>query len=112
MGKLFIAAVVALLLPAQAAAALIALSITSAYAENVLGGGSEALASCKVADPTGTPLNVRTKPNANSVIVEVANNGDEADVIDRDGNWVFVRVYDTHKDAAPIMLKVGFGCLI
>jgi hypothetical protein len=56
---------------------------------------------CRVADPTGTPLNIRTSPYG--TIVATFNNGDPVTVLDanrdRRGNWW---VYVGTPDLKPI----------
>jgi hypothetical protein len=61
---------------------------------------SFAQTSCRVTDPTGTPLNVRTTPNGH--VVGTLNNGIEVSVLDhasdRSGKaWVYVGTYDDNK---------------
>lgn len=65
------------------AASLVALTATGAFAQS----------RCKVMDPTGTPLNIRTAPNGE--IIGKAANGALVTIIDRatDGRgrgWVYV----------------------
>jgi hypothetical protein len=65
------------------AAAALALTTTGAFAQS----------RCKVMDPTGTPLNIRTAPNG--AVVGQASNGALVSVIDRatDGRgrpWVYI----------------------
>jgi tetratricopeptide (TPR) repeat protein len=55
---------------------------------------------CRVMDPTGTPLNVRTTPNG--YIVGTLNNGDQVTVLDRTSDrrgkaWVYVGNYENNK---------------
>jgi hypothetical protein len=55
---------------------------------------------CRVMDPTGTPLNVRTPPNGH--IVGTLNNGDQVTVLDRTSGlrgktWVYVGNYENNK---------------
>ena len=48
---------------------------------------------CKVTDPTGTPLNVRDRPNGN--VINALKNGREVDIIETahdEQNRVWVRV--------------------
>lgn len=47
---------------------------------------------CIVADPTGTPLNVRTGPSAvlGSTVDKLAN-GTEVEILHQQVNWAFVR---------------------
>jgi Bacterial SH3 domain len=57
---------------------------------------------CRVMDPTGTPLNVRTTPNGH--IVGTLNNGEQVTVLDRSSDrkgksWVYVGNYE---DSKPI----------
>lgn len=54
---------------------------------------------CRVADPSGTPLNVRTVPPAGRVVMALAN-GHVVELVDQgrddDGRpWVYVRDGDT-----------------
>jgi hypothetical protein len=46
--------------------------------------------SCVVADPTGTPLKVRSLPNRNSKSVFEFRNGTIVVIYDRQGPWAFV----------------------
>lgn len=68
-----------------------------------IGGWGEASAQeqCLVADPTGTPLNVRAAPNG--PIVETLSNGIVVTILDRSSAngraWVYVR---RNKDQAPL----------
>ena len=70
--------------------AFLAVSLLSTVAHATSGVGGIV---CRVADPTGTPLNIRTVPYG--TIVAAFNNGDLVSVLDgmRDGRgdwWVFV----------------------
>jgi hypothetical protein len=47
---------------------------------------------CTVADPTGTPLNVRTSPNG--PVVNRFRNGTSVIIHDRQGQWAFAEGYD------------------
>jgi len=60
-------------------AAAIALSVTAANAAYT----------CKVTDPTGTPLNVRSEPNGSGKVVRTLKNGTEVIVgpSTEDGRW-------------------------
>jgi SH3 domain-containing protein len=67
-----------------------------------VGGLTDASAQsrCRVMDPTGTPLNVRTTPNGH--IVGTLNNGDQVTVLDRTSDrkgkaWVYVGNYENNK---------------
>ncbi len=65
-----------------------------------IGGGTEASAQerCLVADPTGTPLNVRIVPGGD--IVETLSNGTLVTILDRSSaggrTWVYVGRYEDH----------------
>jgi len=55
---------------------------------------------CRVMDPTGTPLNVRTIPNGH--IVGTLTNGEQVTVLDRTSDrrgkvWVYVGNYEDNK---------------
>jgi hypothetical protein len=72
---------------AWAAAAILILSSTSAFAQQ----------RCRVMDPTGTPLNLRTAPNG--VIVGKLDNGLLVKIVDtqKDDNgkpWAFIARYE------------------
>jgi uncharacterized protein YraI len=47
-------------------------------------------AQCKVADPTGTPLNVRTEPTTKSMVVSQFENDLTVGVYEWKGQWAFV----------------------
>jgi hypothetical protein len=64
--------------------------------------GASAQTGCRVADPTGTPLNVRTMPNGQ--VAGTLNNGTLVSVLDHSSDskgqpWVYVGSYP---DAKPI----------
>jgi clan AA aspartic protease (TIGR02281 family) len=69
----------------------------------LVGGSIEAHAGtyCVVADPTGTPLNIRTSPGGQ--VIKTLNNGTSVTIFDGasvgDGKWVYVGNY---KDGVPI----------
>jgi len=50
---------------------------------------------CEVADPTGTPLNIRTLPSAKSgrTVASIANDTTVV-VLDRSGDWLFIGEFD------------------
>lgn len=68
-----------------------------------IGGSTQAFAQdrCIVADPTGTPLNVRAAPDGR--VVQTLTNGASVTVLDRFSfrgrTWVYIRRYE---DGAPI----------
>ena len=67
------------------AAALAAVAIASSPSHATTGPSDEI---CRVADPTGTPLNIRTSPYG--TIVAIFKNGDPVTVLDASrvrGNW-------------------------
>jgi hypothetical protein len=67
------------------AAALAAVAIASSPSHATTGPSDDV---CRVADPTGTPLNVRTSPYG--TIVATFKNGDPVTVLDASrvrGNW-------------------------
>jgi hypothetical protein len=53
---------------------------------------AQAASTCKVTDPTGTPMNVRSEPNSNSRIVRTLKNGTTVIIgqLSEDGRWVEV----------------------
>ena len=68
----------------------------------VIAGAGQGSAACRVADPTPTPLNVRTSPNGR--IVSTLENGMLVSMLDRATDrrgqtWVFV---GTAEDQTPI----------
>jgi uncharacterized protein len=72
------------------------------YREFIVCAGAPAnnQTSCRVTDPTGTPLNIRTTPNGQ--IVGTLNNGDLVSVLDRTSDrtgksWVYVGDFEDNK---------------
>jgi hypothetical protein len=61
---------------------------------------------CKVTDPTGTPLNVRSEPNSNAKVLRTVKNGREAIIEDvtKDDCWALVIIVEPKfdKDGLPI----------
>jgi hypothetical protein len=51
---------------------------------------AQAASTCKVTDPTGTPMNVRSEPNSTSRIVRTLKNGTTVIIgqLSEDGRWV------------------------
>jgi hypothetical protein len=84
------------------AAVLAALSITTAHATGPV------LAQCIVADPTGTPLNVRTRPNG--PVFSNFTNGSTVDVLDRQDNWVFAANHNEDVGAGWVYLPYLARC--
>jgi Bacterial SH3 domain len=63
---------------------------------------------CRVMDPTGTPLNVRTTPNGH--IVSTLSNGTLITILDRTSDsrgksWVYVGNYENNKPIGWIFLE-------
>jgi hypothetical protein len=59
--------------------------VTSALILPVHAGVTE----CRVADPTGTPLNVRTIPGGRK-IVETLKNGTQVTILDSKNDWAYI----------------------
>jgi hypothetical protein len=65
-------------------------SIIALAALLVAGACNTARAECIVADPSPTPLNIRTAPHGR--IVTTIGNGIEVDILDHAQGWVFVGI--------------------
>jgi SH3-like domain-containing protein len=75
------------------AAAAALLTVTAANARIVFDQPSAPpQGTCVVADPTGTPLNVRTVPSTTAgATVDKLQNGTTVQVLQQHDNWAFVR---------------------
>jgi uncharacterized protein YgiM (DUF1202 family) len=72
----------------------IALLATTALATPTMATSSAMVsrqAQCTVADPTGTPLNIRTKPTDTGSVVYTFKNDTAVFTYDEVGQWVFVK---------------------
>jgi hypothetical protein len=54
---------------------------------------------CRVADPTGTPLNVRTVPSGKT-IVETLKNGTRVTILDTKKNWAYIALLPEEDETA------------
>src|SRR3974377_910390 len=55
---------------------------------------------CRVADPTGTPLNVRTIPGGRK-IVEKLKNGTKVTILDSKNDWAYVGLISENDHLVP-----------
>jgi len=77
---------------------LIATVALAAMTNAVNAGSTEGRWTCVVADPTGTPLNVRIEPNSKSKIIGTLKNGTKVypadigsiDLGDKDNRWILL----------------------
>jgi hypothetical protein len=63
---------------------------------------------CDVADPTGTPLKVRTLPNKNAIIVFQFENRTPVIIDDRQGQWAFVHGFQKVSENASDLAGAGW----
>jgi len=67
---------------------------------------------CSVADPTGTPLNIRSLPTSkNGVTVAKIANGVPVIVLDQTGDWVFIGEFDYPPYNCKLVAARGDGLL-
>jgi hypothetical protein len=92
------------MLATAVAAGLVVPSITTAHATAPI------LAQCVVADPTDTPLNVRTRPNG--PVLSNFTNGSTVDILDREGNWVFAANHGEDVGAGWVYLPYLARCRV
>jgi uncharacterized protein YraI len=82
--------------------------LIAAVAALAFAAPAQAVWTCKVTDPTGTPLNVRSEPNSNAKVLRTLKNGLEVIIgeVSEDGRWAQVLTVKgktkLDKDGLPI----------